>query len=213
MGMGQSPIITYYYHIITIFLGRRINIHQLSGGWDTRVGGPTISNCPTQLLEPTSPGSNQVTLGTWGTDLGEARGAIAASPAIELPIVRSCGKPMENPIIVLRYPKIWQVEHGLSWPAKQLLGILNDIDVFGLFFGLLFNSVYCLPHWHSLPFRSTCRNVLSQADFQQVHSDIETEQMLAVKGFRPTSRDLRFNYVYRHTFFHVLYCIFLYRII
>ena len=50
---------------------------------------------------------------------------------------------------------------------------------------------------HLLRLGSTSRNVLSQADFQQVHSDIETEQMLAVKSFRPTSTDLlvRLNYV------------------
>lgn len=74
-----------------------MNIHQLFGGWDTRVGGPTISNCLTQLLEPTSPGSNQVTLGTWGTDLGEARGAIARHRATGLPVMwKTHGKPNQN---------------------------------------------------------------------------------------------------------------------
>lgn len=92
----------------------------------------------------------------------------------------------------------------------QNIATSRDIDVFGLFFGLLFSLLFT-----TLTFvpGSDQHAAMSQADFQQVHSDIETEQMLAVKGSRPTSRDLRFNYAYRHTFFHVLYCIFLYRII
>ena len=68
-----------------------------------------------------------------------------------------------------------------------LLGILNDIDVFGLFKGQLFGLLFTTLTFVTVS--SICRNVLSQADFQQVHSDIETEQMLAGKAFRPPSWD------------------------
>ena len=134
-GDGSKP---HYYIIITIFWGDGWTSTSyleagIPGFWPTAI---SLSNSAASRLLP-APTKSRL-------ERGEQ-----ILVKLEVPRVPSASQHratgfghVENPIIMLRYPKIWQV--GRAWSImtrKILLGILMYLVYFGLLFGLLFTTL------------------------------------------------------------------------